>query len=150
MVGVIEQWELLAGQTFDHAIEQQLEAAGSVVVLWSEHSVASEWVRNEAAVASERDTLVPALIDTVRLPLEFRRRHTADLTRWTGDPADPEFLALCDGIAAKSRATACAGDSSTRAARVAAVSSNRSGHRRRPRHHRRCIRRLAHSERDRR
>jgi hypothetical protein len=96
--------KIIAGQTFDHAIEQQLEAAGSVVVLWSEHSVASEWVRNEAAVASERGTLVPALIDTVRLPLEFRRRHAADLTRWTGDPADPEFLALCDGIASKSRA----------------------------------------------
>jgi hypothetical protein len=96
--------KIVAGQTFDHAIEQQLESAASVVVLWSEHSVASEWVRNEAAVASERDTLVPALIDTVRLPLEFRRRHAADLTRWTGDPADPEFLALCDGIAAKSKA----------------------------------------------
>ena len=96
--------KIIAGQTFDHTIEQQLEAAGSVVVLWSEHSVASEWVRNEAAVAAERDTLVPALIDTVRPPLEFRRRHTADLTRWTGDPADPEFLALCDGIAAKGRA----------------------------------------------
>jgi hypothetical protein len=96
--------KMIAGQTFDHAIEQQLEAAGSVVVLWSEHSVASEWVRNEAAVAAERDTLVPALIDRVRPPLEFRRRHTADLTGWTGDPADPEFLALCGGIAARSRA----------------------------------------------
>ena len=49
-------WKIIAGQTFDHAIEQQLEAAGSVVVLWSEHWVASEWVRNEAAVAAERDT----------------------------------------------------------------------------------------------
>jgi hypothetical protein len=96
--------KIVAGQAFDHAIEQQLESAGSVVVLWSAHSVASEWVRNEAALASERDTLVPALIDPVRLPLEFRRRHAADLTRWTGDPADPEFLALCDGIAAKNKA----------------------------------------------
>ena len=32
--------KIIAGQTFDHTIEQQLEAAGSVVVLWSEHSVA--------------------------------------------------------------------------------------------------------------
>jgi hypothetical protein len=95
--------KIVAGQAFDHTIEQQLEAARSVVVLWSAHSVGSEWVRNEAAVASERDALVPALIDTVKPPLEFRRRHAADLTRWSGDPADPEFLALCDGIAAKSR-----------------------------------------------
>ena len=96
--------KIVAGQSFDHAIERQLESAGSVVVLWSEHSVESEWVRNEAAAAAERDTLVPVLIDPVRLPLEFRRRHAADLTRWTGNPDDTEFLALCDGITAKSQA----------------------------------------------
>ena len=95
--------KIVAGQAFDQAIEQQLEAAKSVVVLWSGHSIASEWVRNEAGMASEREVLVPALIDDVKQPLEFRRRQAADLTRWTGDPADPEFQGLCDGIAAKTQ-----------------------------------------------
>jgi len=92
--------KIVAGQAFDQTIEQQLETASSVVVLWSAHSISSEWVRNEAGLASEREVLVPALIENVKQPLEFRRRQAADLTRWTGDPADPEFQALCDGIAA--------------------------------------------------
>lgn len=98
--------KIVAGQAFDETIEQQLQTAKSVVVLWSRHSIGSEWVRNEAGLASERDVLVPALIDDVKQPLEFRRRHAADLTRWTGDPTDPEFQALCEGIAAKTRAPA--------------------------------------------
>jgi hypothetical protein len=95
--------KIVAGEKFDRTIEQQLEAASSVVVLWSAHSIGSEWVRNEAGLASEREVLVPALIENVKQPLEFRRRQAADLTRWTGDPADPEFQALCDGITAKTR-----------------------------------------------
>src|SRR5512145_1163118 len=75
---------IIAGQAFDHAIERELESAKCVVVLWSKHSVASEWVKNEAAVAAERGVLVPASIDNVRLPLEFRRRQAADLTDWNG------------------------------------------------------------------
>ena len=77
--------KIVAGQAFDHAIERELETARSVVALWSIHSVASEWVKNEASVASERGVLVPALIDRVKLPLEFRRKQTADLISWDGD-----------------------------------------------------------------
>jgi hypothetical protein len=95
--------KIVAGDTFDQTIEEQLESASSVVVLWSTHSVESEWVRNEAGVAAERDVLVPALIDTIKPPLEFRRRHTVDLTDWSGDPDHVEFVVLCEGIAAKTR-----------------------------------------------
>jgi hypothetical protein len=93
--------KMVAGEAFDETIERQLAVANSVVVLWSEHSVSSEWVKSEAAAASERDVLVPVLLDDVKQPLEFRRRHAADLTHWTGDLSDSEFLALVAGIAAK-------------------------------------------------
>jgi hypothetical protein len=93
--------KIVAGETFDQVIERELEAAKSVVVLWSKESIASEWVRNEAAVAADRGVLVPALIDTVKLPLEFRRKQAADLIGWEGDPSHAGFQALCDGIAAK-------------------------------------------------
>jgi hypothetical protein len=93
--------KLVAGEAFDETIERQLASANSVAVLWSRHSIGSEWVRNEAAAASERDILVPVLLDDVKQPLEFRRRHAADLTHWTGDPGDGEFLGLVAGIAAK-------------------------------------------------
>ncbi|HEX8457232.1 MAG TPA: toll/interleukin-1 receptor domain-containing protein [Pyrinomonadaceae bacterium] len=93
--------KLLVGQSYDQVIEQELEQTKSVVVLWSQASILSEWVKNEAAVAAERGILVPALIDNIKIPLEFRRRQTADLVDWNGDPSHSGFLALCDGIAAK-------------------------------------------------
>src|SRR5581483_9093206 len=87
-------------QSFDQAIENALDAARCVVVLWSKHSVASEWVKNEAASAAERGVLVPALIEDVRMPLEFRRKQTANLIDWEQDPLHAGFQALCGGIAA--------------------------------------------------
>lgn len=92
--------EILTGKTFDETIEQELEIAKSVVVLWSANSVKSEWVKNEAAAAVERDVLVPVLIDRVKLPLEFRRRQTADLIEWHGDPDDPAFIEVCRAVTA--------------------------------------------------
>jgi len=87
------------GQSFDQVIERELETAKSVVVLWSERSITREWVKNEAAMAAERGVLVPALIDKVKIPLEFRRKQTADLVGFNGDPSHSGFQALCDGIA---------------------------------------------------
>jgi ankyrin repeat protein len=91
---------IVAGQTFDEIIERELEAAKSVVVLWSRTSVASEWVKNEAAVGAQRGVLVPVLVEPVKLPLEFRRKQTVDLTGWKGNPEDGGYQSLCSGIAA--------------------------------------------------
>jgi hypothetical protein len=92
--------KIIAGQAFDQIIENELDTAMSVVVLWSKHSISSEWVKNEAAVASERGVLIPAMIESVKLPLEFRRKQTADLINWNGDSSHSGFTALCDGISA--------------------------------------------------
>lgn len=92
--------KIIAGQTYDQVIERELEAARAVVVLWSKNSVASEWVKNEAAVAAERGVLVPALIENVKLPLEFRRRQTVDLAGWNGDETHGGLSSLQEGISA--------------------------------------------------
>lgn len=92
--------KIIAGQSFDQVIEHELETAKSIVVLWSKNSILSEWVKNEAATAAERDALVPVFIDHVKLPLEFRRKHTADMVGWDGNLSHSGFQALCDGIAA--------------------------------------------------
>ena len=62
-----------------------------MVVLWSKASVSSHWVRAEAAEGARRGILVPALIEAAKIPLEFRRVQSADLTSWLGDSAAPEF-----------------------------------------------------------
>ena len=91
---------IITGQAYDQVIERELNDAKSVVVLWSGHSVASEWVKNEAAAAAERGVLLPVLMERVTVPLEFRRRQTADLIGWDGDPAHSGFQALCRGVSA--------------------------------------------------
>jgi len=87
------------GQKFDEVIERELESATCVVVLWSHHSVSSEWVRNEAAVAAERGVLVPVVIEAVKLPLEFRRRQTGDLVGWPETLEHGGFRTVCEAIA---------------------------------------------------
>ena len=93
--------KIVVGQAFDKTIEDELEAAKCVIVLWSQVSIDSEWVKNEAAVAADRGVLVPALIDRVKLPIEFRRRQCAELVAWDGNTSQEGFQALCKGVAAK-------------------------------------------------
>ena len=79
------------GKTFDDVIEEALDRAACVVVLWSRTSVLSHWVRSEAAEGARRGILVPAILEAAKIPLEFRRVQAANLTAWNGDPEDPEF-----------------------------------------------------------
>src|SRR5215831_1084220 len=89
------------GRQFDEVIEEELAAAGCVVVLWSKTSVASSWVKTEAADARDRKILVPVLIEDVKLPLEFRRMQAADLSQWRSGP--PQSGELFQAIAAQLR-----------------------------------------------
>ncbi len=90
--------KIKAGQIFDEVIERELETAKNIVVLWSNDSISSEWVKNEAAVAAQRGVLVPVLIDSVKVSLEFRRKQTADLIGWDGSSSHPGFQALCEAL----------------------------------------------------
>ena len=82
---------ILPGRTFDQAIEEALDAARCVIVVWSQHSVHSDWVKTEAAEGARRRILVPVLLDEVRIPLEFRRMQAARLLDWQDPGPHPEF-----------------------------------------------------------
>ena len=58
-----------SGAEFNNEIEEALAKADAVVVLWSEHSVRSAWVRDEAAVGRDRGRLVPVTIGKAAPPL---------------------------------------------------------------------------------
>ena len=47
-----------------------------------------------------RTTLVPVLIEKVRIPLAFRRIHAADFTAWNGKDTEPSFQALVEDLTA--------------------------------------------------
>ncbi len=86
------------GRVFDEVIQEALQAAGCVVVLWSDDSVKSNWVKTEAAEGLARDKLVPALIEPVMPPIEFKRIQAADLSGWTGDADHPEYRKLVASV----------------------------------------------------
>jgi adenylate cyclase len=72
--------QIKGGAEFSRQIEQALERSEAVVVLWSQASVQSAWVRDEAAVGRETGRLVPATLDGTLPPLGFRQYQTVDLS----------------------------------------------------------------------
>jgi hypothetical protein len=86
------------GRVFDEVIQEALHGARCVVVLWSEASTRSNWVKAEADDALSRGRLVPALIAPVLPPLEFRRIQAANLAQWSGDHDDAEYRTLLAAI----------------------------------------------------
>ena len=90
--------DIPTGETFDSVIEKAIGNAKCVVVLWSEHSVISEWVHVEAAEGKKRNILIPVRIADVEIPLAFRRRQTADLIDWIVDKSNPSFERLVSDI----------------------------------------------------
>jgi len=92
--------DLRHGQDFGESIQEQLNAARCVVVLWSASSLRSAHVLEEAEEGRANGRLVPALIEAVQLPLGFRRLQAADLTDWTGAAEHEEFTQFERSIAA--------------------------------------------------
>jgi len=86
------------GRTFDEVIEEELDAAKCMVVLWSKESVKSEWVRTEASEGKRRKILIPVLIEDVTLPLAFRLIEAAKLIDWDGTLPNPEFDLLLGSV----------------------------------------------------
>ena len=91
--------EIPPGKSFDETIESALNSARCVIVLWSKDSVSSRWVKTEAAEGAARGILIPALIDKVQIPLEFKRIEAADLSDWPGTSPHFEFDQLLKTVA---------------------------------------------------
>ena len=87
------------GEKFSQVIETALGNARCVIVVWSRHSVESDWVQAEASEAHRRGILMPIVIDDASSPLVFRQLHTADFTNWNGAAESAQFKRLAHDIA---------------------------------------------------
>src|SRR5262245_60478206 len=92
--------KLRAGEHFDDVIEKALNEAKCVIVMWSERSVQSQYVKDEATYALEYNKLVPVVIEDVSLPFRFRGVHTLSLRDWDGSKDFAEFRKLVEDISA--------------------------------------------------
>ena len=95
-------WDLTipAGKTWHQVIEGELEQARCVIVVWSNASIRSDWVREEAEEGKQRKILIPIRYDDIRPPLGFRSIQVEDFILWDGNQQTAEFNRLTGTISA--------------------------------------------------
>lgn len=86
------------GRSFDEVIQDAIEAAQTVVVVWTETSVKSRWVKNEAREGLNREVLFPVRLTEVELPFEFRYVQTAPLMDWQPEEDHKGFDKLVNAL----------------------------------------------------
>jgi len=94
-------WDQLieGGSRFARSIDDALEKADAVVVVWSKNSIESDWVKDEASHARDRQKLVPVSLDGTHPPLGFRQYQMIDVSRWRGKAEASEIEAISRAIA---------------------------------------------------
>jgi outer membrane protein OmpA-like peptidoglycan-associated protein len=86
------------GKSFDEVIEEALQTAKCVIVVWSKESISSRWVRLEAGEGMSRNLLFPILMEDVQIPLAFRNIQASNLINWNRDLNHPAFKKLVGDI----------------------------------------------------
>lgn len=107
VIGLLESagfavwWDgmLKPGVTYVETTEQALEGAKAVVVLWSQTSITSNWVRDEAMSGRTRNCLVPISLDGSIAPLGFRQFQSIDFSHWEGNHTDPAAQQFVQAVA---------------------------------------------------
>jgi hypothetical protein len=92
---------LAAGQDYTAIIERELKNAKAVIVVWTQASTHSTFVRDEAGRARDEGRLVPVLLDKVALPLGFGSFQAEDFTNWNGGSNAPQMQLLEEVLKAK-------------------------------------------------
>jgi hypothetical protein len=99
-IGIDVWWDrdIPGGSEFAEIIEQRLTEARVVIVLWSESSTRSGFVRDESMRALEAGKLLPVRIEVVVPPLGFGQIHALDLLDWDGAADDPAFVGVANEV----------------------------------------------------
>ena len=102
-VGLTVWWDrdIDGGAEFSALIEKELEAARTVIVAWSAHSISSHWVRDEADFARGEQKLLPISIDGSLPPLGFRQLHALEFKSWDEKASHSCFQGLLKSLGCK-------------------------------------------------
>jgi TIR domain len=103
--GLSVWWDrgLAGGENWRNQIQNALDAAKCVIVVWTHETVGptGDFVRDEAGQAKRRGVLVPVILDKVDPPLGFGEIQAIDLIHWKGSSRDPFFKDLSAAVTAK-------------------------------------------------
>jgi adenylate cyclase len=122
--GGFEVWrddQLPAHRPYAEVIEERINSAKAVVVLWSSEATKSHWVRAEADTARTGRTLIQATLDGTLPPLPFNQIQCADLKGWEGHPAAPGWRKLVSSVAELTGVAPLAEPTARKAARSVSV-----------------------------
>lgn len=90
---------LCAGEIWSERLEEELNAARSIVVLWSDSSSQSAWVKREAEAGLERRCLVPVTRQAaINPPDKFSHVQADSLAKWDYTPQHAEFKKLVSDL----------------------------------------------------
>ena len=92
--------DLLPGQQFADEINSVIHKAKATIVLWSEYSISSKWVKAETTLALKQNSLIPVWLHKVDLPAPYNTLHTLDLSTWGGDTDEVVLSKLLNGVEA--------------------------------------------------
>ncbi|MBN8607912.1 MAG: toll/interleukin-1 receptor domain-containing protein [Caulobacterales bacterium] len=90
--------EIPPGTTWADFIEQKLAQCKALIVLWSEHSTTSQWVREEARMGRDKGVLIPVMIDASQPPFGFGEVQSANLADWNGEAEHPNWRRFVEAV----------------------------------------------------
>lgn len=90
--------DIRSGETWRKTIHAEVESCQCMIVTWSNHSIDSEWVLDEAQAGKHKGILVPITLDGSTPPLGFRGIQTANLSAWDGDFNHPTFVRFIQDV----------------------------------------------------
>ena len=90
------------GSDWRESIEENLEGAECVIVVWSRRSVGPQgrFVRDEASRAQRNNAYLPIRIDRVEPPLGFGETQAISLIGWAGDTGDERYQSVRSAVRA--------------------------------------------------
>ncbi|HEU4694252.1 MAG TPA: TIR domain-containing protein, partial [Vicinamibacterales bacterium] len=91
--------DLPAHRAYNDVIEERLNSAKAVLVVWSRDGASSEWVRAEADAARHGRKLVQLSIDGVIPPMPFNQIQCPALRDWDGTTDEPAWRKVERSIA---------------------------------------------------
>lgn len=92
------QEQIQCGHEWHGEVDVAVGSAGCIVVLWSNLSIRSPWVRHEASQAIVRGVYAPARLEPMAIESPYNRIQATDLIDWDGDVNHPGFLNLVGRI----------------------------------------------------
>lgn len=76
--------QLQGGTVFSRKIETEIEIAQLVIVVWSQASLNSQWVADEAEIGRQQNKLLPVTFEAVEPPIGFRQLQTISVEESNG------------------------------------------------------------------